>query len=315
MAAVSAHARSRFLDLFAIAATALIWGTTWFAITLQLGVVDPIASLVYRFGLASALLFAWCALRGERIAMTLPQHRAAAGVGLFTFTIDYALVYWAEARIVSAVVAVLFASLAFVNLVMFRWIFGRREPRSAWAAAALGATGVGLLSWGELAQTRLSGPALVGLAMAFAAMIAAALGNVFAHYGEVAKAPLGPSMAWSMGYGAVLLTLFSLATGRPWAFDLRVPYVLSLLYLAILGSVVAFLLYFALARRRGYGTAAYILALTPLLAMAMSAHFEGKRWSAVGIGGVGLVLLGQWLLLRARSSTPSMVDSRLTSLH
>jgi drug/metabolite transporter (DMT)-like permease len=300
-----AQSRSRFLDLIAIAATALIWGTTWFAITLQLGVVDPIASLVYRFGLASALLFAWCALRGERIAMTLPQHRAAAGVGLFTFTIDYALVYWAEARIVSAVVAVLFASLAFVNLMMFRFLFGRREPRSAWVAAALGATGVGLLSWGELAQTRLSGPALVGLAMAFAAMIAAALGNVFAHYGEVAGAPLGPSMAWSMGYGAVLLTLFSLATGRPWTFDRNTPYVLSLLYLAILGSVVAFLLYFSLARRRGYGTAAYILALTPLLAMAMSARFEGKRWSAMGIGGVALVLLGQWLLLRARSRSPA----------
>jgi drug/metabolite transporter (DMT)-like permease len=247
------------------------------------------------------LLFAWCALRGERIALTLLQHRAAAAVGLFTFAIDYALVYGAEARIVSAVVAVLFASLAFVNLVMFRFIFGRREPRSAWVAAALGAAGVGLLSWGELVQTRLSGPALVGLAMACAAVLAASLGNVFAHYGEVAGAPLGASMAWSMGYGAALLTVYALVTGMPWTFDLRVPYVLSLLYLSLLGSVVAFLLYFAVARRRGYGTAAYILALTPLLAMAMSARFEGKRWSALGIGGVGLVLLGQWMLLRARS--------------
>jgi hypothetical protein len=69
---------------------------------LQLGVVDPIASLVYRFGLASALLFAWCALRGERLALTPAQHRAAAGP--FTFAIDYSFTYWAEALVVWAVV-------------------------------------------------------------------------------------------------------------------------------------------------------------------------------------------------------------------
>jgi drug/metabolite transporter (DMT)-like permease len=291
-----------FLDLTSIVVCAVVWGTTWYAITLQLGVVDPIVSLVYRFGLASALLFVWCALRGERIRLSRPQHRAAAGVGLFIFTIDYAFTYWAEARIVSAVVAILFAALSFVNLVMFRLIFGQREPRSAWIAAALGTAGVGLLSWSEIVQARLEAPALVGLAMAFVAVLASALGNVFARQGEAAGVPLAASMAWSMGYGTGLLTLFALTTGRPWTFDARAPYVLSLLYLTVIGSVVAFLLYFGVARRRGYSTASYILALTPLLAMAVSTRLEGKRWSAMGIGGVGLVLLGQWLLLRTRQS-------------
>lgn len=290
------------LDLIAIAVCAVVWGTTWYAITLQLGVVDPIVSLVYRFSLASALLFVWCALRGERVRLSLPQHRAAAGIGLFTFTIDYAFTYWAEARIVSAVVAVVFAALAFVNLVMFRLIFGQREPRSAWMAAALGAAGVGLLSWSEIVQARLDASALVGLALAFAAVVASALGNVFARRGEAAGMPLAASMAWSMGYGALLLTLYALTTGRTWAFDPRAPYVLSLLYLALIGSVVAFLLYFGVGRRRGYSTASYILALTPVLAMVMSTRFEGKRWSAMGMGSVALVLLGQWLLLRMRQN-------------
>jgi len=296
------HPRGRkgVLDLLAIGVTAVIWGTTWFAITLQLGVVDPIVSLVYRFGLSSALLFAWWVLRGERLALTAAQHRAVAGLGLFTFAIDYALTYWAEALVVSAVVAVLFASLAFVNLVVFRLLFGLREPRSAWIATALGASGVALISWGELAEARLDGRALVGLSLAFAAVLAAAFGNVFARHAEAAAAPLGVSTAWSMAYGTALLALFALVTGRPWAFDGRAPYVLSLLYLAVMGSVVAFLLYFTVARSRGYGTAGYILALTPLLAMAMSARFEGKSWSVMGFGGVTLVLVGQWLLLRTR---------------
>jgi drug/metabolite transporter (DMT)-like permease len=292
--------RRRYLDLVAIGATAAIWGTSWYAITHQLGVVDPVVSVVYRFGLASMLLFLWCVLRSEPIQLTLLQHRAAAGVGFFTFTIDYTCVYWAETRVVSAVVAVVFATLAFVSLVLFRWIFGQRESRSAWMAAALGALGVALLSWGEIRGTRLDGPALAGLGLAFIAVIAAAFGNVFARYGEAAGARLATSTAWSMGYGAAFLTLFALLTGRPWAFEPEASYVMSLLYLSVASSVVAFLLYFGVARRRGYGTASYILALTPLLAMVMSARFEGKRWSAAGLGGVALVLSGQWMLLRAR---------------
>lgn len=293
--------RRSFVDFTAIGVCTIAWGTTWYAITLQLGVVDPVVSLIYRFGLASALLFFWCALRGEAIALSHRQHAAAAGVGFFTFTIDYALTYWAEARVVSAVVAVIFGALAFVNLVTFRIAFGQRAPRAAWIAAALGAAGVGLLSWGEIVQAQFDARALTGLAMAFAAVVAAALGNVYAQRGEEARAPLAASTAWAMAYGAVLLALFALASGRPWAFEASVSYVLSLLYLTLIGSVVAFLLYFGLARRRGYTVSSYILALTPLIAMVMSAAFEDKKWSAAGIGGVTLVLLGQWLLLRAQT--------------
>ena len=79
---------------------------------------------------------------------------------------------------------------------------------------------------------------------------------------------------------------------------------LSLLYLSSIGSVVAFLLFFRVARSRGYTAASYILALTPVLAMAMSTLFEGKRWSAAGIGGVAAVLAGQWILPKEPSPAP-----------
>jgi drug/metabolite transporter (DMT)-like permease len=75
---------------------------------------------------------------------------------------------------------------------------------------------------------------------------------------------------------------------------------LSLLHLSLNGSVVAFVLYYGLARRRGYSTASYISALTPPLAMLISSLLEGKSWGALALGGIVLVLAGQWLLLRAR---------------
>lgn len=298
-------AKTTLLDTTAIVFCAIAWGTTWYAITLQFGTVDPIISVIYRFALAAVLLFGWCLLRREPIRLDSAQHQAALGIGFFTFAIDYAFTYWAEERVVSAVVAVVFGALAFFNLITFRLALQERAPARAWVAGALGFAGVALLSWSELAQAELSERTLAGLLFVIGAVIAATFGNVFAHRGERAGAPLSASMAWAMAYGSAMLTIYALLTDRIWNFDPSPRYILSLLYLAVVGSVVAFLLYFGLARRRGYTTASYIMAITPLIALTVSALFEDKRWTLLALCGVALVLFGQWLLLRARRSVPS----------
>ena len=292
--------RTQWLDLASIVICTLAWGTTWFAITLQLGVVDPVVSITYRFAFAALLLFAWGALRREKLILNRAQHLAAFGVGLFTFAIDYAFVYWAEERVTSAVVAVVFAAMAFVNLAVFRVVFGQRAPLMAWAAAGLGVLGVGLLSWEEIVSANMSERALAGIGLTLAGVFAAAIGNVYARKGELAGAGVVASTGWAMGYGASLLAVFAVATGKTWAFEFTAPYILSLLHLSVVGSVIAFALYYGLARRRGYATASYISALTPPLAMFVSAMLEDKSWGLFALGGVVLVLLGQVLLLRSK---------------
>lgn len=287
-------------DLGAIVVCTLAWGTTWFAITRQLGVVDPVVSIVYRFALAAGLLFLWCLVRREPLSLNRAQHAEALGLGFFTFTLNYVFVYWAEASVSSAVVAVIFASLAFVNLVLFRVVFGQRAGAGAWVAALLGIAGIAILSWGEVTQSRFDAATWNGIMLVFAGVAGSAVGNVFARRGETVGAPVAASTAWAMFYGVLILAMFGLARGVEWRFDMRAPYVLSLLYLSVIGSVVAFLLYYGLARRRGYATASYISALTPPLAMFISAVFEAKHWSVYAYGGVAFVLAGQWLLLRSR---------------
>ncbi len=299
-AASTESPRTQWLDLVSIIVCTLAWGTTWFAITLQLGVVDPVVSITYRFGLAAVLLFAWGALRGERLALNRAQHFAAFGVGLFTFAIDYSFVYWAEERVTSAVVAVVFAAMAFVNLAVFRVAFGQRAPLLAWAAAGLGVVGVALLSWEEIVTSNMSQRALTGIGLTLAGVFSAAIGNVYARRGELAGAGVIASTGWAMGYGAVLLAAFALVTGKTWTFEFTAPYILSLLHLSVVGSVIAFALYYGLARRRGYATASYISALTPPLAMFVSAMLEDKSWGLFALGGVVLVLMGQVLLLRSK---------------
>lgn len=288
------------LDLIAIVFCTMAWGTTWFAITFQLGVVDPVISVTYRFALAALMLFAWCAITRERIMLTRAQHLAAFGVGFSTFTINYTLVYWAEERVTSAVVAVLFASMAFANLIGFRIAFGQRSPALAWGAASLGITGVALMSWEELSAANFGAAAVTGIAMTLTGVIAAVIGNIFARRGELAGAGITASTGWAMAYGAAALAAFALITGRTWAFEPTWGYTLSLLYLTAIGSVIAFLLYYGLARRRGYSTASYISAMAPPVAMLVSAVFENKVWGALALGGIALVVAGQVLLLRVK---------------
>lgn len=290
---------SRPFAIVAIAICALIWGTTWFAITLQLGPVDPIASIVWRFGLAAVVLFVGCAVMRQSLRLTRAQHVAAIGQGAFVFATSYGFVYAAEANVASAVVAVIFAALAFVNLVLFRVLAGQKAAPGAWLGAVLGVVGVAVLSLGQLSGAGAGAAPSLGVAFALIAVMASALGNWFAWRGQQAGAPVIPATAWAMAYGTAMLALYGVATGVEWRIEPSAAYVLSLLYLSILGSVVAFALYFTIARHRGYAQASYISALTPPIAMVVSVLFEDARFGWTAFVGLALVLAGQALLIRA----------------
>ncbi|MBX7248058.1 MAG: EamA family transporter [Caulobacteraceae bacterium] len=285
--------------MFALASCSLIWSTTWYAIKHQLGVVPPLISVIYRFGLAAAVLFAWCLVTRKSLRLTPRQHLIVAAQGVFVFSLDYSFVYLAEVHVVSAVVAVIFASLSFVNLILFRLVLKLKAAPLAWAGSAVGIVGVAVLSWGEAARAHMDPETLLGIGFGLAGVLTAAIGNLFAAKTQAEEIPIAPATAWAMFYGTAGLALYAIATGEPFLFTPTVEYVGSLIYLAVFGSVAAFLLYYALARRTGYSFASYISALTPPLAMGISAMFEGARWGWEALAGLVLVVIGQYLLIRA----------------
>lgn len=286
-------------SLTSVAICSLIWGTTWYAITLQLGVVDPSASVAYRFAIAAACLFLFCWLRKEPIALTQRQHIAVFGQGLLTFSIQYSMVYEAEQHIASAVVAVIFAGLAFANLVLFRVLLGQKADWRAWLGAGLGVLGVAAMFIAELRRAGGGEEAMIGLIVAVVAMVIAASGNLAAWKAQKEGAPVLSSVAWAMAYGSGLVFLYGLVTGVPFTFEMTAAYIGSLLYLSIFGSVIAFALYFMLARAKGYALASYISAITPPIALGMSVIFEDARFGWEAVLGIALVLGGQILLIRA----------------
>lgn len=295
--------RATLLGIGGVLVCAVIWGTTWYAITLQLGTVAPLASIVWRFGLATVLLFLGCLIARQNLRLTPAQHLSALGQGVFTFSISYSFTYASEGLVASAIVAVTFASLTFLNLVLFRILAGQRAAAASWGGAILGLVGVAVLSGGEVLKAGFDGQAALGVGLALIATTASAFGNFFAWKGQTLGSTAIPSTTWAMAYGTGLLALYGLATGVEFSIDPGFTYVGSLIYLSVFGSVIAFGLYFTIARTIGYAMASYISALTPPIAMLVSVLFEGARFGWPALVGLVLVLSGQALLIRAPGVT------------
>jgi len=282
--------------LFAI--STLIWGSTWLAIKYQLPDVAPEVSVAIRFGVAAVLLAAWCALTGRSLRFDVRAHRFIALQGALLFGLNYVMVYEAERYATSGLVAVLFSTIVFMNPVGAHFVLGTRLTLRTLVAATLGVLGVALLFVPELTEAGNGGDAARGIALGLGATAIASAGNLAAMRNQRAGIPVFPGTAWGMGYGALTAAVVALAQGAAWTVDLTAPYVISLLYLATLGSIVAFGAYLTLLKQVGPGPAAYVGVATPVVAMLLSTLFEGYRWTHLGAFGVVLAMAGNWLALK-----------------
>jgi drug/metabolite transporter (DMT)-like permease len=282
--------------LFAI--PTLIWGSTWFAIKFQLGVVAPEVSVAYRFALAALILAAWCAATGRSLALPRRAHAWMALQGVTMFGLNYVAVYEAEQRLASGLVAVVFSTIVFMTPFGARAAFGTPVAARTLAGAVLGVAGIALLFLPELEAAGEGGANAVGLAFAIASPAIAALGNLVSMRMQRDQLPVLSSTAWGMGYGALVVAIVAGAAGASWTFDPRAPYVLSLLYLAVFGSIVAFATYLTLLKQVGPGPSSFVGVATPVVAMLVSTAFEGYRWTWVGVLGVALAAVGNVIALR-----------------
>ena len=278
-----------------------IWGTTWLVIKFQLGRVAPEASVAWRFALASALLLGWCALRGVPLPRGLRRHLGLVALGVLLFGLNYVLTYRAETSLTSGLVAVLFACIVFWNLLGARLFFGTPAPGGVVLGALLGVGGLALLFWPELAGLRADHGLLVGVAYGAAGTLVASGGNLASQRVFAGGVAVVPGTALAMGYASLLLLGWCLVTGVPLGFDPSPPYVLSLLYLAVLGSIAAFVTYLTLLQRVGAGRAGYTAAVIPVVAMLASTLFEHYAWTPSAVAGLALVLAGTVLVLRAKA--------------
>lgn len=281
----------------------LIWGSTWFAITFQLGRIPAEVSVAYRFGLAGCILLVWCAVRRLRLNYTLRDHAGMAAQGALLFGLNYVCVYLAEQRIASGLVAVVFSMIVFLNIVGARIFFGTPMKPATLIGAAFGVAGVALVFQPELSRASDSSHTSSGIAYAALGALSASFGNLLSARNQRRGLPVIQINTFGMTYGALFVAAYALAAGRSFTFDVSASYLLSLGYLALFGSVIAFGAYLTLMGRIGPDRAGYTNAAVPVVALLMSTCFEGLQWHAVTAIGVAFCLTGTLLVLRRSLNT------------
>lgn len=281
--------------------TVLIWGSTWLGITFQLGTVDPMVSVVYRFSLAALVMFAICLFTGRSLKFDRRAHGIMALFGLLLFSINYWLVYLAETHITSGLVAVVFSTLVFLNAINSRIFMGIPIRLPVIAGAVVGLGGVALIFWPEIAAIEVSTRTVIGLVLSFASVFLASLGNITSAQIQKVDLPVLQSNAFGMAYGAIIMTLLTLVCGKQFTFSLTIPYVGSLIFLAVFGSVIAFWTYLTLLGRIGAAGAAYAIMLVPGVALVFSTFFEGYQWHPPAVAGLAMVMAGNLLLLKKQT--------------
>ena len=129
----------------------------------------------------------------------------------------------------------------------------------------------------------------------------ASLGNMASQAAQKARLPILQSNAWGMLYGTAITALIAVIEGHEFVFDWSPLYVGSLLYLTVFGSIVAFGAYLTLLGRIGAHKAGYAMVMFPVVALALSAIFEGLAIDATVIAGTLLVLAGNVFVINTRA--------------
>lgn len=283
--------------LFALAT--LIWGTTWHAIIYQIAQLPPEAGVALRFALAAAVVLGVCLLRGERLVLGIKAHAWLALQGVTMFGLSYIAVYHAERFVPSGLVAIGYSASPLINGIAATVLWGAALTRRFIAGGVLGVVGVALIFWPELAGMG-GRAAAVGATLTVVAVLLSSVGNLVAiHHGRLGLA-FWPAFGWSMGWGAFSALVFAFALGQPLTLPVALSWWLSLAYLAPVGSVLAFACFLTLQQRVGAGPASTVGVMTPLIALAVSAAFEGYRPGALALAGVALALAGNALMLVKR---------------
>ncbi|SNY52233.1 Threonine/homoserine efflux transporter RhtA [Arsukibacterium tuosuense] len=277
--------------------TVLIWGSTWIAIEFQLGDVAIEASLFYRFALSAVLMWLFCWWRRLPMRFSPTDHGFIALLAILNFALNYLLIYQAQQHLTSAMAAIAFTTMLLMNIINTRLFFGNPVAKRIYFGALMGIAGIAVLFYPDLDGLDLTNASLLGLLLVLGSALSASLGNMVSVRNSRAGLPIMQVNAWGMLYGSIALALLVWLSGKPFGFSTSPSFILSLLYLAVFGSVIAFATYFALLKRMGPEKASYVIVLFPLVAVVLSTLFEGFVWTGYTFAGFALVLAGNALVL------------------
>jgi len=278
-------------------ALCVIWSSTWLVIKVGLQDLPVISFVGIRFLIAIVVLVAISAGRVRLLPARRSDFWLLAFTGVLMFTLNYTLLFWGEVYVSSGLAAVLQATIPIFGMVFGHYLLPDEPLRWTRMVGALLALGGVAAICARLLDFN-------GV-MAFWGGLGIVVGGACAAYSNVtmkARAiPLAPAMiaAWQMIFGTLpLLVAGWLIEGNPRDFHWTGLAVFCLLYLAVVGSALAFLLLYWLLPRMQVASLQTISLVTPPGALAIGWLLGGETLPFSFLIGAGFVLVGVWMIFR-----------------
>jgi len=250
--------------------TVLIWGTTWFAISFQLGRVAVEVSILYRFAIATLILLVICLVRKTPFKFSPNAHKYMVIQGTCLFCLNYIFFYYASVHLTTGLVAVIFSTVVLMNVLNGRLIVGLPIRPVVVLSGILGLIGLVFIFIPELSNMERSTQVRNSILFGLLATLFASIGNVTTIKNQKNGIPIVAATTWGMFYGCIMTLAYVLIRGIPFTFDSSPAYFFSLIYLAMFGSVIAFLCYLTLIEKIGPDKASYCGVMFPVVALIVS---------------------------------------------
>lgn len=280
------------LVVLALLALYLIWGSTYLAIRIGLTAYPPFQMAAIRFLAAGAVLYAWLRWRGMA-APTRRQWANAAVTGCLLLGLGNGLVCYAEQSVASGLAAVVVAGMP-LFAALFGGLYGQWPQRTEWIGLGVGFAGVVLLNLGG----GMSGAPLGALALLTAAA-AWAFGSVWSRRRDMPPASMNTAAQMLCGGAALLLASLALGERLPDAPPASAT--LAIVYLAVMGSLVAFSAYLYLLQNVRPALATSYAYVNPPVAVLIGAVFAGEAVHALDLAAMAVILAGVGLITLARN--------------
>jgi len=280
--------------------TLFCWSPTWYVIKFQLGYVDPLVSVFYRFFAASIIIFIYLLIKKKNLKFSLNYHLWFLFFGICLYSLNYVFFYLSNTYLISAFPAIVFSTVVIMNILGEAFYFKKKPSLKTLTGATIGMIGIAIIFNNEIFNFSLSNGTHIGLLLALLGTFFASTGNMVHQRNLNNNFPLIETIAYSMFYGS-LATLFIIQIkGTELLFEYTFSYIASLAYLSIVGSIFAFIFYLKLLERVGAGRAGYVGVIMPVLALLISTVFENLEWQIDLIMGFPILIIGAVLVINQK---------------
>ncbi|MCH8272313.1 MAG: EamA family transporter [Candidatus Marinimicrobia bacterium] len=274
-------------------AISFIWGTTWLAIKIGLEGVPPFLGVSIRFLLAGSILLMIGIIKNRELSISVELLKIAALIGILQFTISYSAVYWAEQYISSGLASVLFTTMP-LFVALFAGILLKNENLTPMRLFGMivGIGGVAVIFLENLGIDEVISSTVLMVMML--SPISASLSIVITKKHIHTFKPLflnGASMIIGGLFTLLIHFIFDSSSPVVWS----VSSVSALLYLSIIGSALAFGIYFWMLQHTQAITVSMVVIVSPVIAVYLGAAILAESLSALQIVGSVFVLGGVFL--------------------